>query len=189
RTCGSGHLRGHRLGIHRLLDRRLVGGDHRLLHGRGVAAGALLGHAITSIAFSQWLQMRTRRPSSRMVCRTRVGSLQFGQTSITFDTSIGLAMSRIPPCWILGVRSVRPCVWRGLVWRLAMLRPSTTTDTGRVEAGFQKPRRERWLLPPLSGATWLSAAELVTTRSTTPCLPASLPVSRSTVSPLRISGT
>ena len=35
----------------------------------------------------------------------------------------------MPPCWIFGMRSLVPCVWRGLVWRLAMLRPSTTTAT------------------------------------------------------------
>src|SRR6185503_14063753 len=160
-----------RLGIGHGLLLELVGGGHGLLHG-GVAVRSRVGHAVTSIAFSQWLQTRTRRPSSRMVCRTRVGSLQFGQTSITFETSIGLAMSRIPPCWILGARSVRPWVCRGLVWRLAMLSPSTTTETGRADAGFQKPRRERSLLPPLSAATCDWAARLVRTRSTVPRLPA-----------------
>ena len=55
----------------------------------------------------------------------------------------------MPPCWIFGVRSVRPWVWRGLVWRLAMLSPSTTTAIGRDEAGFQKPLRAFW---PLAGA-------------------------------------
>ena len=103
-----------------------------------------LGHAVTSIALPQWLHTRTRRPSSRTVWRTRVGSLQLGQTSITFDTSSGCAMSRMPPCWTFGARSVRPWVWRGLVWRLAMLMPSMTTAIGRDEAGFQKPVRAFW---------------------------------------------
>ena len=60
-----------------------------------------------------------------------------GRRASPCETSSGWAMSRMPPCWIFGARSVRPCVWRGLVWRLAMLRPSTTTETGRAEAGFQ----------------------------------------------------
>src|SRR6185369_14142292 len=133
---GSDRLLLDVVGGHGLLV-ELVGGSRRLLHD-GLGLRSAFGHAVTSIDFPQWLQLRTRRPSSRTVCRTRVGSLQLGQTSITFDTSIGFAMSRMPPCWILGARSVRPCVWRGLVWRLAMLRPSTTTETGRVEAGLQK---------------------------------------------------
>ena len=34
----------------------------------------------------------------------------------------------MPPCCIFGTRSLVPADWRGLVWRLAMLRPSTTTN-------------------------------------------------------------
>jgi VIT1/CCC1 family predicted Fe2+/Mn2+ transporter len=50
--------------------------------------------------------------------------------SMTFEVDIGIAMSRIPPCWIFGARSVRPCFGGGaFVWRFAMLTPLTTTET------------------------------------------------------------
>src|SRR5215213_4491394 len=62
---------------------------------------------------------------------------------MTLEMSSGLAMSRMPPCWTFGARSVRPWVWRGLVCRLATFTPSTTTEIGRVDAGFQNPRRPR----------------------------------------------
>ena len=44
----------------------------------------------------------------------------------------------MPPCWILGIRSFAPGDWRGLVCRLAMLSPSTTTLDA---AGADVPRR------------------------------------------------
>ena len=68
----------------------------------------------------------------------RVGLPQFVQTSITRLTGSGWAISRMPPCCIFGTRSLVPADWRGLVWRLAMLRPSTTTLT--PPAG--EPRRK-----------------------------------------------
>ncbi len=57
---------------------------------------------------------------------SRVGRPHLGQTSITLPAAIGWAMSRIPPCCTLGMRSVVPELWRGLVCRLAMFTPSTT---------------------------------------------------------------
>ncbi len=69
-------------------------------------------------------------------------------------------------------------VWRGLVCRLAMLSPSTTTWTPPAP----EPRRKT-----LRAA--LGAAVRRITRSTVPRLPASLPARTTTVSPLRISGT
>ena len=57
----------------------------------------------------------------------RVGLSQWLQTSMTLPIDIGWARSRIPPCWTFGVRSFVLALWRGFVWRFAMLRPSTTT--------------------------------------------------------------
>ena len=74
---------------------------------------------------------------------SRVGLPQLEQTSMTWLIGSGWAISRMPPCWICGTRSLVPAVWRGLVWRLAMLRPSTTTLTpaGRGAATEARLRR------------------------------------------------
>ena len=88
----------------------------------------------------------------------------------------------MPPCWIFGIRSVVLALWRGFVWRLATLRPSTTTAA--VASGDIRSQA----LPCLRD-DFLKPCGLRTTRSTVPRLPASLPTSTTTVSPLRISGT
>ena len=46
---------------------------------------------------------------------------------MTLLMAMGWGMSRMPPCWMRGWRSVRPATWRGLVCRLATLMPSMTT--------------------------------------------------------------
>ena len=129
-------------------------------------------------AAPQCRQTRTRRPVSRVAWAIRVGLPQLVQTSMTREIGSGCAISRMPPWWIFGVRSLAPADWRGLVCRLAMLMPSMTTLT--PPAG---ELRRKTLRDPLGDAsrriTW----------STTPRLPASLPASTTTVSPLRISGT
>src|SRR5688500_4290516 len=135
------------------------------------------GHDLTSSCSPQWRQTRTRRPLSSVACEMRVGLPQLEQMTMALPNGIGWAISRMPPCWILGMRSVELDVWRALVCRLAMFRPSTTTLTPPAVV----PRRN--MLRP-RGAGWRRM-----TRSTVPCLPASRPESTTTVSPLRISGT
>src|SRR3972149_6883376 len=126
-----------------------------------VALPEAAAHAFTSRATGcpQCPQTRTLLPFSGRSCLMRVGRLQAGQTSMTLLARSGWAISRMPPCWTRGARSLRPWRERGLVCRLAMLRPSTTRRSGR------------------------------TMRSTVPRLPESFPVSTTTSSPLRISGT
>ena len=51
----------------------------------------------------------------------RVGRRSFEQTIATAETGSGMSLSMIPPCMVLP---------RGLVWRLAMLTPSTMTFLG-----------------------------------------------------------
>src|SRR5690606_33316914 len=60
---------------------------------------------------------RCLRPSSSMRTPMRVGP-QSSQTSITFDRSMGMSRSMIPPCMVCP---------RGFSWRLAVLTPSTIT--------------------------------------------------------------
>src|SRR5262245_45106958 len=78
---------------------------------------------------------------------TRVGLLSLGSTWATLETWIDSSFSTRPPGW----------PGRGLVWRLATLRPCTTT---RLSAGI--------------------------TLSTAPVLPLSLPVITTTLSPFLI---
>ena len=105
------------------------------------------GHAFTSSCSPQWRQTRTRRPLSSVACPMRVGLSQLRADE--HDLADRASAGRCPGCrpagsWACG----RSCssVWRGLVWRLAMLRPSTTTDdaTGRASrAGTCSGRRAR----------------------------------------------
>src|SRR5581483_3626396 len=98
----------------------------------------------------------TRSPlTSLNLTPTRVGRPQAGQTTITFETSIGAGFSITPPGWICGA-PMRPesLIGRGFVCRLTMFRFSTTT------------RRSRGLAS-----------------STLPCLPRSLPLRIWTRSP------
>src|SRR5436190_7461692 len=161
----------HRVGIGELLLER---GDDL----RRVALLESAGHAFPSICSPQWRQTRTRRPVSSVAWAIRVGLPQLEQTNMTRLIGSGCGRSRMPPCWILGTRSLVPADWRGFVWRFAMLSPSTTTLTPPAA----DPRRKT-LLAEL-GEAWRRI-----TRSTVPRLPASLPASTTTVSPVRISGT
>src|SRR5258706_2130839 len=144
---------------------------------------------VTSIAWPQWVQVRTRRPSSRTVCRIRVGLPHFGQTSMTFEIDIGRATSMIPPCWTFGIRSVRPLVWRGFVWRFAVFRPSDTTQAGWGDAGRQKLFRRTRVVPPGLAETRDDAIAVRGALSTLPRLPASLPLRTPTGARLRSSGS
>ena len=110
----------------------------------------------------------------------RVGRQQEGQTSMTLLMSSGWASSRMPPGWIWGICGLAAVRWRGLVWRLAMLMPSTTTEHAAVAPRPGRARRA----PCPSVQPW----RVRMTCSTLPRLPASLPVSTRTWSPLRISG-
>ena len=74
---------------------------------------------------------------------------------MTLPIGIGWAMSMIPPCWIFGIRSVELDVWRGLVCRLAMLSPSTTTLTPPAV----EPRRYM-LRPPGAGSRRMTRSTL-----------------------------
>src|SRR3954447_12953207 len=80
-------------------------------------------------------------------------------------------------CWL-----VRPALGRGLVWRLAMFRPSTTTATSA--SGLIRRQLEPYLL-----TTFLKLCRFFTTCSTVPRLPASLPDRTRTWSPFLMSGT
>ncbi len=111
--------------LHRVLVLELL-----LQRGHDLGRVALLeaaGHAFTSSCWPQCRQTRTRRPVSRVAWAIRVGLPQLVQTSMTREIGSGCAISRMPPWWIFGVRSLAPADWRGLVCRLAMLMPSMTT--------------------------------------------------------------
>src|SRR6185437_7724816 len=100
----------------------------------GIAGREPPAHAaLTSIGAPQRLQTRTRDPLSRTRCPIRVGWSQLLQTSMTLPTGIGSGWSRIPPGSIVGAAPGPPWLrWRGFVWRLATLTPSTTTYTPPV---------------------------------------------------------
>ena len=71
-----------------------------------VALVEAAGHDFTSSCSPQWRQTRTRRPLSSVAWAIRVGLPQLVQTTMTLPIGIGWAISRMPPCWILGMRSV-----------------------------------------------------------------------------------
>ena len=78
--------------------------------------------------------MRTLRPSSKNLNPTLVGLSVVGSSRATFDTWIAASRSMMPPC------SVR----LGLVWRLIMFTPETTT-----RCSFGSTRRTSPTLPLL----------------------------------------
>src|ERR1035437_97572 len=159
----------HRIGVAELLHQ---GRDGLFL----VTLMEAAAHSPGSSCSRQWPHTRTLWPLPRRSCLTLVTRSQRGQTSITLLASIGIGLSTMPPCCISGARSF--CIfWRGLVWRLAIFTPAITTEIGRLDARRQYP-------PTLS-----ADARLRRTRSTLPRLPASLPCSTTTVSPVLISGT
>ena len=83
-------------------------------------------------------------PVSRVAWPIRVGLPQLPHTTITLPIGIGWAISRMPPCWIFGIdRSTWPD-WRGFVWRLAMLTPSTTS----LDAAGRRAAAEHAAPPP-----------------------------------------
>src|SRR5439155_3066502 len=138
----------------------------QLLLVQGFEAGCVVGGdrgAHRSI--SSWQSARrhtrtlTRSPlTSLNFIPTRVGRLQTGQTTITFDTFSGAAFSITPPGWIVWPpMRLDSRIGRGFVCRLTMFRFSTIT---RRSAG--------------------------NACSTLPCLPRSLPESTWTRSPCLI---
>src|SRR5262249_38854244 len=75
---------------------------------------------------SQWRQIRTLRPSPRILRPTRVCAPHSGQTSWTFDACRDASRATMPPLTFLP--------GFGLVWRLIRLTPSTTSRflSGRI---------------------------------------------------------
>ena len=102
------------------------------------ARGARLAHDRTSSCSPQWRQTRTRRPLSSVLWPDprRLVAVRCRRASPCRSRS-GCAMSMIPPWVTFGVRSFVLELWRGFVWRFAMLMPSTTTAV----AGERRHRR------------------------------------------------
>src|SRR5919109_418558 len=135
----------------------------RLLEARHVIRGSLCRGAHRSIAWPQSARRQTRTFSLRpLISRTptpvRVGRRQAGQTTITFETSIGPDFSITPPGWICGAPiRLGLLIGRGRVCRLIMFRFSTTTRPSFGRASRTRPCLPRSL--PLS--TWTRSPFLI----------------------------
>src|SRR5262249_15487846 len=77
-------------------------------------------------------QMRTLRPSPRILCPTRVCAPHSGHTSCTLEACTAASRSTMPPLMFLP--------GFGFVWRLIMFTPSTTS---RFESGCTLRTRPR----------------------------------------------
>ena len=86
-------------------------------------------------------QILTLPPSSETQRPIRVAASHAGQTTSTFDASIGISFERRPPCGFF---------WLRFMWRYTRLTPSTTSlpaeeppsREGRTESTFARVPRE-----------------------------------------------